>query len=174
MSQIDYQEALDPYHAAFRFLRLRDLATIGSGLPVDHVRILDFYLVFPFRLKEFKFRREHIPFRKALKPYDGSEPYGFLPDDRSLLTRMQPMQMAALSTLARRELLDRASLERGIVVRTNADLSPELAARITTLKAEHPTLVEVLAALMSEYETIGSDGIKARSKLLEHRYDTAV
>lgn len=174
MSQIVYQEALDPYHAAFRILRLRTLASADLNLPVDHVRILDFYMVFPFRLTTFKFRQEHVQFRRALKAYEDVQPYGMLPDDRSLLSRMQPMQMAALATLARQGFIDRSAFQRGLVARTEAKPGPELSERMAMLNMEHPTLVEVLTTLMTTYETLGPKGIKARSALIEHRYDAAV
>lgn len=174
MSQIVYQEALDPYHAAFRILRLRALAPVDLILPVDHVRILDFYMVFPFRLAEYKFRQEHVRFRKALKIYDDVQPYGALPDDQNLLSRMQPMQMAALATLARQGFIDQDALDRGLVARTEAEPGAELSERIAMLNAEHPILVEVLTALMTAYKTVGPDGIKRRSSLIEHRYDAVV
>jgi hypothetical protein len=51
MTQLTYNEAFDPYHAVFRFLRLHLACDISAKLPFDTLRILDFYLLFPFRLQ---------------------------------------------------------------------------------------------------------------------------
>lgn len=171
MSQIVYQEAFDPYHAAFRILRLRSIAPTGPALATDHVRVLDFYLVFPFRLKAFKFKQPHVRFRKMLKSYDDARPYGSLPDDRILMDRMRPMQMAALATLARRDLIDRAALASDKIIWVDTQPDPDLAEAIAARNADHPVLGEVLSFLITEYDTTGPDGIKARSGLIEHRYD---
>jgi hypothetical protein len=52
--QLTYQAAFDPFHAIFRLLRLWSILK-RRPLPHDTVRILDFYLLFPFRIGDFTF-----------------------------------------------------------------------------------------------------------------------
>ena len=42
MIQLAFQAALDPFHAMFRLVRLRQLFAEIGELSVDHVRIIDF------------------------------------------------------------------------------------------------------------------------------------
>lgn len=173
MSQIAYQEAFDPYHAVFRMLRIGTLNTDQRILPIDHIRVMDFYLLFPFRIQEFRFKKPHQRFRRMSRDYENVRPYGEWPNDSSLLMQMQPIQLAALSTLARTEIVRASALEHGEVEFKKTEFPDVLDERIKFLKDENQALIEFLQVLINEYETTGVDGIKARSKLLEHRYDAA-
>lgn len=53
MTQLSYNEAFDPYHTVFRFLRLFFGCKLERAVPYDKFRILDFYLLHPYRLKTF-------------------------------------------------------------------------------------------------------------------------
>src|SRR5262245_31866200 len=80
MIQLTFQPAFDPYHAVFRALRLRPLATKEHSLHRDHMRILDFYLLFPFRIDGIRLRREDRKYRRLATEYERSRPYGEQPE----------------------------------------------------------------------------------------------
>src|SRR5262245_36699666 len=120
MIQLTYQPAFDPFHAVFRFLRLRQAVLSQTILPRDHFRILDFYLLFPFRSDAIRVFPRHRRFKKLARQYASVRPYGDLPEDRILFHRMTPIQGAALDTLAKKGLLDAAEYKRGLISPTPA------------------------------------------------------
>ena len=69
MTQLTYNEAFDPYHAAFRFIRLNVACQLHKRMPFDMLRILDFYLLFPFRLQAIRFHSEDTGWRKISRSY---------------------------------------------------------------------------------------------------------
>jgi len=101
MTQLTYNEAFDPYHAAFRFIRLRLACDLSKRLPFDTLRILDFYLLFPFRLQSMKFFADDTSWRKVSRSYEDEAPYGVMPDDNLVLGKMEPFQRVAAASLVR-------------------------------------------------------------------------
>ncbi len=173
MIQLSYQPAFDPFHAAWRLLRLRQDVLPETALPEDHVRILDFYLLFPFRLDAMRLKATHRRFRKLAAAYSEQRPYGELPDDRTLFNRMQSIQTAAFDTLVSKELFDLPEYERGCILATFATLPSDLQGRVSEINEAQSDLVEFLRALATEYELLGPDGLKDRTGLMEHLYDAA-
>ncbi|OKO85258.1 hypothetical protein AC629_19820 [Bradyrhizobium sp. NAS80.1] len=171
MIQLTYEPALDPYHTAFRLLRLRPTVARYGPLHRDHVRILDFYQLFPFRIDEIRLMPKHRRFRKLAEQYKSVKPYGEQPDSRSLFSRMQPIQVAALDTLAEHNIFSPARWQFNEVGAADGAVAPELLDRLRELHKEDEELEGFLSVLASEYELSGSDGLKARTGLLEYRHD---
>lgn len=171
MTQLSYQPAFDPYHAIYRFLRLRNSVFANQPVHKDQARILDYYLLFPFRIEDIKLKRPHLKYKKLAKQLANTKPYGELPDDRILFGRMQPLQIAAFDTLAGKRLIDPKKYETGTVTATQNSLSEEIAARIEADNEAQRDLVEFMDILVAEYPLLGSDGLKDRTGLMEHRYD---
>lgn len=170
MIQLSFQPALDPLHAAFRLLRIRSILIPRGPLEIDHVRILDFYLSFPFRIVGVRLKQGDSRLRALARKYANHTPYGEQPDDRSLLVRMRPMQLAALETLSAKFLIDGDLLETGKVQVTQTLPPAGLMTIVDETNAQDEQLLTILDALAA-YELHGPDGLKARSGLLEHRYD---
>ncbi len=84
---------------------------------------------------------------------------------------MEPMQVAALETLSNRDLIEPAKWKVAAVAATTTPVPEQLAARIEEANAQEPELISFLEILASQYELLGSDGLKARTGLLEYRYD---
>ena len=110
MIQLSYQPAFDPLHAVFRLTRLSKMLGKAGPLPKDTIRILDFFLLFPFRISEMRLKRQHVAFRKIAANFASSKPYGDQPEGRVLFERMEVMQMAALQTLAAKGFIDSREL----------------------------------------------------------------
>jgi hypothetical protein len=169
MIQISYQPAFDPFHAGFRFLRLRSILTDHKSLYFDQLRILDFFLLFPFRVDRIRFKAQHRRFRRLAKEYLDRKPYGELPDDRLLFDRMEPFQVAALQSLRSHGYL--GTPDDQTLVTAGAPLPEGLIDRLESENKRDQSLLEMLAVLASEYELMGRDGLKDRSDLLDYRYD---
>lgn len=173
MIQISYQPAFDPYHTMYRLIRILIACGDAASLLVDHVRILDFYLLFPFRISNIRLVPQHRRFRSAALTYEDRRPYGSPPEDVLIFDRMKTMQLAALDTLATNGIIDQKDWQRGIVVRTKNPIPADLRARANSANAADSLLMEMIVALATEYSLLGRDGLKARTGLLEHRYDAA-
>ncbi len=172
MTQLTYNEAFDPYHAAFRFVRLHLACDISARLPFDMLRILDFYLLFPFRLQSMKFFSDDTSWRKVSRSYEGQAPYGMMPDDNSLFARMEPFQRAAAASLVHSGYLFANAWDANEIQFTGEGLPKSVTARCAELNARAADLVDVLCQLKSRYPLGGRDGLKDRTGLLEYRYDT--
>jgi hypothetical protein len=170
MIQLSFQPAFDPFHAVYRFLRLWPILERGP-LSCDTVRILDFYLLFPFRIRNIRFTRPHMRYRKLAAAYASTRPYGEQPEDRTVFARMEPMQNAALDTLASHEMIEPSQLALGQVEITDLPLPEDIAVRVAAANSRDADLIEFLGVLASEYELLGPNGLKARTELMEFRYD---
>jgi hypothetical protein len=171
MTQLTYQAAFDPFHAVFRIVRLTPIIAAPTVVLQDVVRILDFYLLFPFRINELRLNPGHKKYKKLYERYESSRPYGDQPDSRSLFERMQPMQSAAQETLAAQNILEPRLLAEHKIQLIVENVPPELATRAEEVNQREADLIEFLAVLATEYELMGANGIKARSGLMEFRYD---
>jgi hypothetical protein len=173
MMQLSYQPAFDPFHAVFRFLRMREAVIGDISLHEDHLKILDFFLLFPFRIPNIQFKQAHRGLRNLSRKFENMRPYGDLPEDKILFGRMNTMQDVALDTLSGKKLIDPAQLELGIVKSTSNEVPSAISNRIAEINTEESELVDLLIVLAREYALLGPDGLKRRSGLMEYRYDAA-
>jgi hypothetical protein len=171
INQLTFHPAFDPFHAVFRSLRLRRVIAQHGPLHRDHVRILDFYLLFPFRIEGIRLTPQHRKYRKLAQDYEQKKPYGDQPEDKNVFTRMELMQLAALDTLANRNFIAADRWALGEVAATPISLPAPLTPRIEEINAAEADLVAFLEVLASEYEFLGPHGLKNRTSLLESRYD---
>jgi hypothetical protein len=171
MTQLTYNEAFDPYHAAFRFMRLHLACDIRLRLPFDTLRILDFYLLFPFRLQHVKLFSEDIRWRKISKSYENRVPYGVMPDDNSVFARMEPFQRAAAASLVQSGHLSVDAWDLNEVQFTTENLPPTVKARCAELNTRMADVVGILCEIKARYPIGGRNGLKDRTGLLEYRYD---
>ncbi|WP_315766848.1 MULTISPECIES: ABC-three component system middle component 5 [unclassified Bradyrhizobium] len=169
--QLTYEPALDPFHAIFRFLRLRRLIAKDRPIHRDHARILDFYQLFPYRVDAIRLKQPDRRFRRLASEFATRRPYGEQPDDRLLFNRMEPMQVAALDTLAANNLIDPERWKVGEVLATDQPVPPALAARLEEANYSEHDLADFLHILAVEYDLTGPNGLKARTGLMEHRQD---
>lgn len=173
MIQISFQPALDPYHTIFRLLRLLPTIAFANRLEFDHVRILDFYLVFPFRIFSIRVKPEHRRFKRIAKNYESTKPYSDMPEDYIIFDRMKPIQTTAFQHLAALGFISPSQLEEGWITPAGVTLSGDLQERILRSNRQDEELMSVLKLLALDYRLSGAGGLKDRTHLLEHRYDAA-
>lgn len=172
MTQLTYQGAFDPFHTMFRLFRIAQMHSFEVAHPLDTVRIIDYFLSFPYRLEIFSFKQEHRSYRKISKEYEHLKPYGDRPDDWTLFGRMEQIQRASLSTLAYEGFIEMEAFIDGMVVFTEQGIPENLKCRTQELNSQNKQLTCLLTTLMSDYELTGNNGLKKRSTLMEHRYDS--
>jgi hypothetical protein len=171
MTQLTYQPAFDPYHAVFRLLRLRPLFEKTGSLSKEKVRILDFYLLFPFRIRDMRLAPAHQRYKRLAEKYSHLAPYGDQPEPPLLLARMEPMQTAALETLASYAFIDPGAYQTDRIEITDRMIPEAITGRAEALNHEQEDLLEFLEIIAGQYELSGPNGLKARSGLMEYRYD---
>ncbi|WP_131800278.1 ABC-three component system middle component 5 [Methylobacterium indicum] len=173
MIQIAFQPALDPYHTIFRLLRLMPSAKLAGRLECDHIRILDFYLAFPFRLDGIKVKSDHRRFKRVGKIYEKTKPYGDMPEDKIAFERMRPIQTTAFQHLSVCDIIDGRHLDEGWIVPTGVEIPKILADRVADANRNDSELMTFLGLMALEYSLSGTGGLKERTRLMEHRYDAA-
>lgn len=165
-----YHPAHDPYHAAFRLLRLLE-ALPRSSYKLERIRILDFYLLFPEQLQDVKLPSEARRYRRDIPP--GVTPYNRIEDPQRIFAQIEPFQQEALRLLAAKGLIDVVGLARGDVRRTNTPIPGALADRVVAANLQAGTVFKLLTGPLAIIDLYGKSGLKARTDLFEYRYDPA-
>jgi hypothetical protein len=143
---LSYQPAFDPFHAIFRLIRLMPVIDACPPVEREKVRILDFYMAFPFLASAMSFKQGQAGLRKIAKAYDHLRPYGGMPDGRDVFLRMAPIQKMAAETLAARGVIDPDAYRQGVVITGDVKPPAPIAARASELNASQAPLVELLTA----------------------------
>ena len=169
MNYLAFQPAFDVLHTEFRFLRLRRMIGSDASWHFDKLRIIDFYLVFFFRLTEVRLLPKHRALKKLALEYSRKH-YEMQPDDHLLFSRMEVSQKAAITSLVSFGYFDNQQFEHELLVSTRLTEPDRLNKRIEEINANEERLIKALGEIAT-YETLGPDGLKARSGLIEHRYD---
>lgn len=163
-----YHPAFDIFHCSFRLLRLlENLPKVQ--LEVDRLRILDFYLLFPTLLQNVTFPRNATSYRGTIRALD--IPYERIDDPFKIFLQIEPLQIAALRCLASYDILDAEQLTEGKILRTEKHLPKQLKEAIENAYAENRDLTNLLTGPLFDLDFYGNSGLKARSSLMEHRYD---
>lgn len=163
-----YHPARDGHHSAFRILRIL-AASNGASFERDTIRILDFLLIFPQAIAETRLPKDLKSFRSSFAAQKNC--YHFNGSPRLVLLQMAPLQDMALRLLASRNLIELSLLLDSIVKRTEAPVPPKVSELIDLRNAEETTTVDFLVKHLATLPLSGPDGLKARTGLMEHRYD---
>lgn len=172
MTQLTYNEAFDPYHAVFRFIRLHQACDISERLPFDTLRILDFYLLFPFRLQSMRLFSDDKEWRKLSRSYEDQAPYLTMPHDGSIFPKMEPFQQVGATSLVRNGYLSAEAWGENEIQFTSRAFSPAVVKRCAELNTQMAAFTDVLCQLKLRYPLNGRNGLKDRTGLLEYRYDS--
>lgn len=170
MTAAFFQPAFDALHTTFRMLRLRRLLG-GKEYQIEVYQILDFYLLFPFRLAEVSLSEPTLNLRALGKKYSSHKPYSDVPESKVLFDQMRPIQEAAIASLVARDYFEQAKYHKRLLVSTTTVPPAPIQMRVKQLNEKEADLGVGLQLLAETYPLTGPDGLKRRSHLLEHRYD---
>src|SRR5258708_21794206 len=148
---LTYHPAFDLYNAIFRFLRMLDPMRDRS-LELERLRILDFYLLFPFLLGDIQFPASAITFKKHFKKKPTE--YENISDPKRLFLRLAPYQLAALNSLAAYSLIEKTLFKQSKIRRTSTALPPELQSSID-LRNSNSIEIQLLTGPLVEIDLYG-------------------
>lgn len=165
---IVYHPAYDVSHCLYRMLLLLENIPCRD-IEVERLQLLDFLLLFPSLLKNISFPSELRSARKALSNIP--EQYENLPNPTRLMFELDNMQKESISSLIARGFINKDNVYNGVISRTDVELPKELLDKMSGDSVVKEAWFLLLVNNLSILDFYGSKGLKARSKMMEFRYD---
>lgn len=164
-----YHPIHDINHCIYRILRLLEVSE-HTSFTWEHLRLLDFYSLFPHLLKKIK------PFPQNLRAYKKivariPDAYEAMTNDKRIFHEMMPIQNTAIHNLIARDLIDSEHYLDHIVSRTRAPLPENLSEKIHLDPIVSADWFLFLVNELSLVNFGGNKGLKFRTDLMEFRYD---
>ena len=170
---ITYNPAFDLYHSIFRMAHIAAKLDGDESLEIDKVRIWDFYLLFPDKVHTITIRRDEEELRKYRSTYLHPEnnPYEFKGENRKLFEWIKPVQVSALNSLVSCGILSKSKYEAGRVSVADHEALTRFLDRTGDISGRERNVLAFMSTLSRFMSMTGEYGLKARTKLLESRYD---
>lgn len=165
-----YDPALDPYHSAIRILTIALAASQKRiELTLDAARIADYFLVYPAKIIHFTFPAQFKSMRTAAK--EAENPYRQTLGNKAAFEKMKPIFLSALSGLVAAGFVEEDDLKRGVLKPSDVVIPDDLAAALDRFLVRQTAVGKFVLSDMIAMRPNGDNGLKHRSKLIEHRYD---
>lgn len=158
-----YHPAFDSYHCLFRNISILEVC---GECEVERLRILDFCLAFPAVVTNFRLPRSRLALKNAAM--GASNPYRDPISMRAMFANLTAIQLAAFSCLTATGL---ATLDAGVLARTQTPLPDVIKERCLSMQSQEHIFFDTLLSELNAIPLLGPDGLKARSELMEFRYD---
>jgi len=170
---IVYHPAFDFYHCVYRFLKILTHSSKRQFVEVDRLRIWDFYLLFPDKVHNIKLTREEEDIRKLIRSYivKVDNPYEEVLDNRKIFEKVKPYQVAALKCLASYGIISKDFLKENKVTIISKEILESYTSKFEPLSRKEQNVISLMTSHFSEMSMFGPNGLKARTKLLESKYD---
>jgi len=163
-----YHPYKDSNHCTFRILSI--MLKHDNEIPLDKLKILDFFYLFPHFLKEIKpWPRDLSAFKKYLKDFD--KPFENTPNKKKLFFDMENVQNQALMQLASRGIMSVERLKKGFVKLDASKLPEPILEQINNDDFNGGAVLKILVEGLCNSPWSGSGGLKMRSGLMEYKYD---
>ncbi len=164
-----YHPIHDVNHCVYRVLLILE-NTQHENIELDLFRHIDFYLLFPHLIREIKpFPSELSSFKKEIKQIP--EPYELVNNMKRTMYELEAIQTTAIQNLIAKNLIDINSYKNKIMKRTDNSLPDSI---YDGIRNNYVVKEEWFRMLINEFPTVnflGKKGLKARSGLMEFRYD---
>lgn len=114
------------------------------------------------------FRKYEKMLREECNPYDN------LPNVRQMFIKMAPFQYQAIKVLVSSGFFDKAAFDNGLIKRTDKELPEDLKKDIQISNENKKELLRLLSNKFSEMSLYGAMGLKARTGLMDFKYDETI
>jgi hypothetical protein len=152
----------DPYHCAFRLIRLL-LKSAGTRMALERLRLLDLFLLYPAVLYDVSMPRLVKDQFRDLNVPKAADSFVRLPGTAVLAQDLRLYQNAAASQLVARGLLSTEPLEGGHAQLVIPSLPNDLLMRATQKNAAEADLLEFLTSGLDVIPLTGKDGLFRRA-----------
>lgn len=163
-----YHPALDPYHAAFRTLQLLSVEP-SREFHRDQLRILDFYLLFPVAIEQIRLPVAARSFRRRFVA--ASNRYWLSGEPKQVFERIEHVRRVGLTLLLSNRLLDADAFPQARIRLSASGVASVAVQRAQEANTRDGALVQFLVRTLGDLSPFGPGGLKARTGLLDHRYD---
>lgn len=167
-----YHPAFDLYNCIFRMLCLLSF-TKEDEIHFDKLRIWDFYLAFPGQVRDITFPSNLRNLKESIFKFK-ENPYEHLSDPKRVFERMKTYQLSAAKCLASYGFIDSKSLLKNKVVKKPKEIPKELVEKINNLPAEKSNIIKLVISEFVDLPLYGSKGLKARTGLIDFKYDPRI
>jgi hypothetical protein len=164
-----YHPAFDINHARLRIIQLLE-GLRDREVPFDLLRILDFYFLFPHLLADVQLKQGMTRIKRELRRRGNK--YNRVPAPKVLIRQMEGIHETAVRALQASNLVDMAQ-DMAVVKRSDIPLPEALKKVIADQPDQEQTLANILSGEVATIPLNGPNGLKARTGLLEYRYDPA-
>lgn len=162
-----YHAAYDINHGIFRMLRLLENSP-ERNLKWDTFRILDLYYLFPHLIGKARLPRNLLRKKNMFKKQNTQ--YNNIPTPKIFIQQTQGLHEIIARSLIGKGFLDASAFEHKLLQRTSQHL-PDILLQSFAEATDDQSLVEFLAIDLAAIPLLGTQGLKERTGLLEHRYD---
>lgn len=167
-----YSPAFDVSHCIFRMFFIINILDKMSSIEVEKIQIIDFYLAYPACIKEFKFPNELLEMKDNFK--DIRKEYRNPINNNETFKKINVLQKKALMNIVSQGFLDIECFKAGYIKRTKKRIPYDLKNNLSNFTFYGNKLLP-LALVISflDIELNGDKGLKARSGLMEYRYENS-
>lgn len=153
----------DPYHCVFRMIRLLDAK--GGPIPLEQLRILDMFLMFPSLLHRLTLTNALRERLRSLKIESPTKTFVRLPGTASIWQDLQIYQLTALKRLAGLGVLKREDLRDRNASLDRSQAPAELLQHATLQNEAAEPLMRFLVEGLGALPMAGSEGLVRRAGL---------
>jgi hypothetical protein len=170
---IVYHPAFDLYHSVYRLLQFLTHFDRKEYVEVDRLRIWDYYLLFPNQMQGIKLKREEADVKRLINfyIYKKENPYEEVLDSRKLFEKIRPYQLTAIKCLASHGIIDKSALSENRVTIISKQTIEKYTDKFEPLSPQERNVINLMTSHFYYISMFGPMGLKARTKLLESRYD---
>jgi hypothetical protein len=141
-----------------------------EGIDWDVFRMIDYYVLFPHLLKKIEpFPSALLPYKKILKELP--EAYEVIQNDKRIFFELEAIQNTSIQNLMAKDLVCPEKFKDRIVARSDRGIPDKIR---EVIKTDDMASQEWFRFVVNELPLIdfdGKKGLKARSQLMEYRYD---
>jgi hypothetical protein len=167
-----YNPAFDIHHCIYRILTI--LYEVGNAeIDIERLQIIDFYMLFPEEILNIKhtIKSQSIKkhFEKNVNIYNSTRD-----SNRLIFLKTMFFQNLALKYLISYGFVDSDLFKKNKIKRTTKELPLNLILSIKKTLSEEPNIRIIINLIFKTFADIpiyGEKGLKARTNLIEYKYD---
>lgn len=170
---IIYNQAFDYYHAIFRMIQLLSHFKRNDFVELDRLRIWDFYLLFPDKVHEIRWKRGEDDVKALVRRFikERDNPYNEVFDSKKVFEKIRPYQIAAMNCLASYGVINKELLKEDRVSVISSDTLQSFQVRFEELSDKENNVIAIMTSHFYLISMFGQNGLKSRTGLMESRYD---